>query len=292
MTYFMGTPRFVLSRWPLRPGRGYVGAGAVPSTPPIMPVGFVRACQHGRVQVRWVWAFVDMPEQGFGERLDFWRGVTRTTLSPWRGDHDQFVTLVPESGDAWLKAQRVGGTGGVHVDLDVDVPLDRARQRAVGLGATVVNELDDVVVCRSPGGFGFCLTRWDRQESTAGQVRAGQDNLLDQVCLDIPSQRYGVEMKFWSALTGWSVEPGDVVDEFERLSWRAELPVRFLLQRLDDSDGRVRAHLDFAAVDRADEVARQVAMGATRVRDGRGWTVLRDPGGMEYCVTDRHPRAQ
>lgn len=256
------------------------------------------ASDDGPVTVRWVWAFVDLPAPGFEDGLAFWAAVARSTPSPRRGEHDQFTTLQPERGGAWVKVQRVGGAGGVHVDLDVDVPLPLARDQAVSLGACVVAELDDVVVCRSPGGLVFCLTRWEAEQTTRGQVR-DEDSLVDQVCLDVPAAAWDVEVAFWSALTGWertgrgcgcSGDDGsDAESEFGRLAWPEGLPVRFLLQHLDDQDGPVRAHLDLAAADREREVDRHVGLGATRAQDGRGWTVMSDPVGTVYCVTDRHP---
>ena len=239
--------------------------------------------------VRWVWAFLDRGQDGFERAVDFWAAVTRSTPSAPRGERGQFLTLLPSEGAPWVKVQRVGGPGGTHVDLDVDVPLPQARDHAVSLGAEVVDELDDVVVCRSPGGHLFCLTRWDDAETGAGQVRDGAASLLDQVCLDIPAGAWDTEVAFWAALTGWDRDDEDEHDEFERLAWPEGVPVRFLLQRLDDPDGPVRAHVDLSAADRESEIARHVDLGATRLEDGRGWTVLRDPVGVVYCVTDRHP---
>jgi hypothetical protein len=246
------------------------------------------------VRVRWVWVFLDLPEAGSEVAVEFWRAVTRTTVSAWRGDHGQFSTLLPAQGDAWVKVQRVGGGGGIHVDLDVDVPLEDARDLARSLGAAILDEvLDDdgaleVVVCSSPGGFEFCLTRWLPRETSRGQVRIGQESLLDQVCLDIPSDRYAAEVAFWSALTRWGVQAVDS-PEFERLEWPRELPVRFLLQRLEEPSGPVRAHVDLACADVPAEVARHVRLGATEIGPGDGWVVLRDPNGREYCCTARDP---
>jgi hypothetical protein len=238
-----------------------------------------------------VWAFLDLAEIGFEETTEFWRQVTRTEVSAWRGDYREFATLLPGAGDPWVKVQRVGGSGGVHVDLDVDVPLADAAARATSLGGRIVGEFDGLVVCRSPGGFVFCLTPWSATRTGAGQVRAGAASLLDQVCLDIPTRAYAAEVAFWSGLTGWAVEPVTPEQHFVRLAWPAGLPVRFLLQRLDEQEGAVRAHVDLAARDRAAEVARHVALGAQEEGPGRGWTVLRDPSGQRYCVTDRDPEA-
>ena len=241
-----------------------------------------------------MWAFLDLPEEGFERGVEFWRAVTRTELSPWRGDRGEFATLLPAQGDPWVKVQRVGGSGGVHLDLDVDVPLEVARDHAASLGATVLDEVPDedgalgVVVCGSPGGFVFCLTRWRAEQTARGQVREGATSLLDQVCLDIPSSLYAGELAFWSALTGWKVH-GDDLGEFRRIDGTAGTPVRFLLQRLGEQDGTVRAHVDLACADVPHEVARHVALGAAEVGPGEGWVVMADPVGLAYCCTSRHP---
>jgi hypothetical protein len=242
------------------------------------------------VSVRWVWLFLDLPERDFETTLAFWQGAARSGLSAWRGQYREFATLLPADGDPWLKVQRVGGDGGIHLDLDVDEPLPRAAERAVGLGGAVVGEFGDVVVCRSPGGFVFCLTPWSPEHGTRGQSRTGAESLVDQVCLDIPSDGYAAELAFWSQLTGWQVDDPDPDDEFARLAWADGIPVRFLLQRLDEEEGPVRGHVDLSAVDRAAEVERHVGLGASTEGDGRGWTVMRAPAGHRYCVTDRDPR--
>lgn len=241
-----------------------------------------------------MWAFLDLPEQGFDTGLEYWRAVTGTTLSAWRGEHQQFVTLLPAQGDPWLKVQRVGGMGGVHVDLDVQGPLEDARDEAHRLGAEVLAEVADddgvlaVVVCRSPGGFGFCLTRWQPHESATGQVRVGAPSLLDQVCLDVPAAAYAGELSFWAALTGWGVRQGGR-PEFASLERPTGMPVRLLFQRLGTGTGTVTGHVDFACADRSAQVARHLARGAAVEAVGAHWTVLVDPGGRRYCLTDRDP---
>lgn len=242
--------------------------------------------------MRWVWLFLDLPEQQFDAAVSFWRQVTRSELSPWRGEYREFATLLPAEGDPWLKVQRVGGEGGIHLDLGVDEPLAEAAARAVALGGAVVGDLGDVVVCRSPGGFVFCLTPWSPECAARGQVRSGAESLVDQACLDIPSQRYAAELAFWSQLTGWPVDDPDTEDEFARLAWAPGMPVRFLLQRLDEEDGVVRGHVDLSAVERSTEVERHRGLGAMVEGEGRGWTVMRGPAGHRYCVTDRDPRSR
>ena len=251
------------------------------------------------MRIRWVWAFLDLPEQDFEEAVEFWRAVTRTSVSSWRGDRGQFATLLPDRGDAWVKVQRVGGVGGIHLDLEVEGLLSDAGADAVSRGAVVLDEVLDgdgaleVVVCRSPGGFVFCLTSSQPQETSpgparAGQVRTGQPSVLDQVCLDIPHDRYAVEVEFWSELTGWAVREVDS-PEFERLEVPRAMPVRFLLQRLDEPSGPVRAHVDLACADVRAECDRHLALGAQEAGPRDGWVVLRDPTGHEYCCTGRDP---
>jgi predicted enzyme related to lactoylglutathione lyase len=53
-----------------------------------------------------------------------------------------------------------------------------------------------------------------------------------------------------------------------------------------------RVHLDFNSDDPESEVARVIALGATRVHDkaeyGMQWTTLTDPEGNEFCIGSPH----
>ena len=49
---------------------------------------------------------------------------------------------------------------------------------------------------------------------------------------------------------------------------------------------RNRIHFDIEAEDRAAEVARLLSLGATRMRETEGYTVLRDPEGNQFCVVN------
>ena len=93
------------------------------------------------VAMRWLTAFLDFPADSFDAGVAFWRSVTGYGLSPSRGEDGQFATLLPPSGDAYLRVQRVvSGAGGCHLDLHIDVTvtsLDSAAARAVELGAVV-----------------------------------------------------------------------------------------------------------------------------------------------------------
>ena len=242
------------------------------------------------MKVAWTWAFLDLPEEGFQESVEWWRGVTRTTVSPWRGERSEFATLLPDRGDPWLKVQRVGDAGGVHLDLDVAGPLSAARDEAVALGAVVVTHLDDVVVCRSPGGQAFCLCPAGREGGPTHQERTGQPDLLDQACLDVPADLYPAELSFWSRLTGWPAQSAGP-DESGLLPLRRGegMPLRLLTQRLDEPAGSVRAHVDLACVDRGEQVRLHEARGARVESVHEGWTVMVAPDGRRYCLTEREP---
>lgn len=241
----------------------------------------------GPAEVRWVWAFLDTPRADAERSWAFWSAVTGSTVHDRRGEHAEFATLAPARGAAWVKLQAVGaGTGGVHVDLDVD-DVHGWAARAERLGAVRVGALGDTVVAlRSPGGFVHCLTTWG---GAAGQDRRGMTSILDQVCLDVPRAAWPAETIYWSSLTGWALagsdEPG-----FAALHRPWHVPVRLLLQRLDEVDGPVRAHVDLACADRGSDTARHVAAGARIVAVRPFWTVLVDPVGRVYCLTDRNPQ--
>lgn len=234
--------------------------------------------------LRWTWVFLDLPEAVAPVAEPFWAAATSSVLSERRGGRGQFATLLPTSGAApWVKVQRVGGPGGVHLDLDSpDRPA--ALASALDAGATHTGTVDGVEVMASPGGLAFCLTlddpprRWVRDGTTT----------LDQVCLDVPADRWEREVAFWTALTGWEAQPGRT-PEFTRLLPPAGRPLRLLLQRLGSQARAVTAHPDFACADRTADVARHVALGAEVVAGHGGWTVLRAPGGQVYCLTGRDP---
>ena len=55
------------------------------------------------MNVSWVTVFIDLPAGEHQRASEFWAAVTRSTLSPVRGEHGEFATLIPASGDAYLR---------------------------------------------------------------------------------------------------------------------------------------------------------------------------------------------
>ncbi|WP_041259076.1 VOC family protein [Pseudofrankia inefficax] len=216
----------------------------------------------------WLTAFLDFPAADFEHGVAFWQAVTATTLSPARGADGEFATLVPGAGDAFLRVQRLAdGSARIHLDVH------RAGQ--------------EFRIRTSPGGFTFC------EVSEGESIRpepvvwpGGHTSLVDQICLDIPADRYDEECAFWADLTGWEKRNG-IRPEFRYLDRPSGIPLRLLLQRLDEPTGEVRAHLDLETTDRAAETRRHVDLGATVVAHRSRWTAMRDPVGLAYCITDQ-----
>jgi hypothetical protein len=248
------------------------------------------------VRFRWVTLFLDFPADAFEPGVAFWREVTGSGVSPPRGADGEFATLLPATGDACLRVQRVRtGPGGCHLDLHVDVetgPLSAAAERASELGATVRHAEDGLVVADSPGGFPFCLVEWDGESVVPEPARfAGTASRADQLCLDVPAAGFDRECSFWAALTDGSPRAGGR-PEFRVLPRPADIGVRLLVQRRDHAapGDRVTGHVDFACADRRRLAIAHTAAGARVLATFPHWIVLADPTGRPYCLTGREPR--
>lgn len=242
----------------------------------------------------WLTIYVDLAPEDHEEGLAFWRAVTGYDLSEPRGDHGEFLSLVPPRGDEHLKVQRLGeGPSRLHLDVHVH-DIDAAVAHATSLGARLVSRTGYAVMT-SPGGFPFCFVRQavsSRQTPPAAWA-GGHHSRVDQLCLDIAPEAYDTECRFWAELTGWPVEP-TVDTEFRRLRTPAELTVRILLQRLQEPNGpdrpAVRGHIDIATDDMAAETARLEGLGSSVIGVFDWWTALDAPGGVPVCATRRDPR--
>ncbi|MFE6621812.1 VOC family protein [Streptomyces sp. NPDC057740] len=239
------------------------------------------------MSIRWTYAFVDRPAASFSRAHAFWTAVTDTQLSEFRGERDEFVTLLPGGGaDACVKVQGVdSGAGGAHLDFAVD-DVPEFVESALRRGAGIAVEHEGWAVLRSPAGQLFCAVPWHGESVRPPVVRGSR---LDQVCLDVPPSLYEDEVAFWSdLLADWTSAPGSR-PEFHVLRPPNGLPVRILLQRLGE-ERPVSAHLDLACADIAATRARHEELGASLVAPGAHWTVMRDPTGGTYCLTGRDPK--
>ncbi len=229
----------------------------------------------------WVHVFIDVPRELWSRAVAFWSAAAAGVPSASWGDEAQYLTIVPPEGDGWVHLQSIDGPPRVHVDVD-SVDRDAAQQHSLEIGARTEWVRDEAIAMRSPGGLVFCHSSGRPRE----MVRSDPDRVLDQVCIDIPEPVWDTEVEFWRRLTGRELESGRRA-EFAFLGTEGE--VRLLLQRLEESDGPVRAHLDFAVADRAAETIRHEELGAEVVEVFDWWTVMHAPGGHVYCLTERDP---
>jgi hypothetical protein len=95
---------------------------------------------------------------------------------------------------------------------------------------------------------------------------------------------------FWSEVLGRPVAP-DANVHFALLpppDDRSGVPTMLFIQVPEERIAKNRVHLDLVADDRAAEVERVLALGATWVHDkaefGIVWTTLQDPEGNELCI--------
>ncbi|NHA00388.1 VOC family protein [Nocardioides sp. W3-2-3] len=238
----------------------------------------------------WVSAFLDSAPEHHQEGVGFWQAATGYAVSAPRGDGAEFATLVPPDGDDFLRVQRLRqGPDRVHLDLHVTDPR-AAADAAVVAGAV---ELVDrgYVVLASPGGLVFCFVDHPATHRPAATTHAdGSASRVRQVAIDVPRAAYDVEWRFWAALTGWEHRVSTISEAFRVFDAPEGQPLGLLLQRLGEDDGPVRAHLDWGTTDRAAETERHLALGARVLAVHSHWTVLSDPVGRTYCLTDGDPR--
>ena len=100
--------------------------------------------------------------------------------------------------------------------------------------------------------------------------------------------------QFWATVTGWSLGPDDKPEDDEVAVVGPDpdtVPILLFIRVPESNTVKNRVHLDLgpAATPRDEEVERLIAAGATRVADhiwpdGRGWVVLADPEGNEFCI--------
>jgi hypothetical protein len=166
----------------------------------------------------------------------------------------------------------------LHLHLTSASPEDQHRSVATALSLggrhLDVGQLpeEDHVVLEDPEGNEFCVI------GPGNDFLAGCGYLGEVSCEG--SREVGL---FWSEVLGWPL----VWDQDEetavqspaggtKLSWGGR-PV-------PPEQARSRQRFDLAAADLPGEVARLVALGATRLGDREGGVELADVGGNEFCV--------
>lgn len=240
--------------------------------------------------IEWITAFVDRASDGFDAAASFWCSASGSSLSPWRGENDEFATLLPLDGaDSHLRIQRlVDGSPGSHIDLHA-ADIGASVEVCLASGANVLAEHGGFTVLESPGGLPFCVVAHnDERNRERPVIGATSTTLIDQVSIDTDPDVFDAEVRFWSAVTGWPTV-GARSAEFTPLDRPATMPLRIMLQRRDTTSGPASCHLDIACDDRSAAVEDHRRLGATVVSTNRYWTVMTDPVAVAYCLTDRLP---
>ena len=238
----------------------------------------------------WLHAVIDVPAHEHAAAAQFWERVLGWPLGPpWEG-HPELSSFEPPEGAAYVHLQRTDGPRRVHVDVEVDDP-DAAERRAVELGAERVAHHDRWRTLRSPGGLLFCLLRAGEADAPEAVTwPEGHRSRMVQVCIDAPQGVHDREVEFWRTLLGGRFVESQAREFAGKWHDDAGSPLQLLFQRLDEEEGPVRAHLDHGTDDLSAEVRRVLALGATDVGAGHGgWHVLKDDGGMTFCVTANPP---
>lgn len=105
---------------------------------------------------------------------------------------------------------------------------------------------------------------------------------IQNVQIDVPSERYDETVAFWGAAL--SASPPPVADPaFTHLA-APTAQVGVHLQRLRSAGDQAGIHLDLVADDVPTEVARLEGLGATWLRRWETVEVLADPAGLPFCV--------
>ena len=107
----------------------------------------------------------------------------------------------------------------------------------------------------------------------------------------IDCAEHGAVVDFWQAALEY--ERHDVNEQYVGLAPREKEPGRppMLFQKVPEPKvGKNRVHLDLHTESRAAEIKRLVGLGAAVLREGElgalHWTVMADPEGNEFCVSD------
>ena len=102
------------------------------------------------------------------------------------------------------------------------------------------------------------------------------------VLIDHPAEAWEQGLSFWAGVQG--VVPGGEDSGMPEYRSLGRIGSVALESQRTGAGTPPRVHLDIETDDVAAEVARVVALGARVEEERDGYTILRDPGGMVFCV--------
>jgi len=134
--------------------------------------------------------------------------------------------------------------------------------------------------------------------STYERPYARSQMSLEIQCIDVDADDPSTLATFWQEALGWrrthDTDREVVLEPPAGSPQDGVAPDLLFLKVPEGKTGKNRLHLDLRPDDQEAELARLEALGATRVDVGqgeRGWVVLADPEGNEFCLLPPLPPA-
>ncbi len=127
-----------------------------------------------------------------------------------------------------------------------------------------------------------------RRQHPVARGAGGPKTLVDQIAIDCDPDPFDDEVHFWASVTGWAPLAARA-PEFVPLDRPSDMPLRIMLQRRSRASGVTSCHFDLACEDVPATVEAHEALGGSRVSASTFWTVMADPSGTHYCLTQRQP---
>ena len=240
--------------------------------------------------VRWLTAFLDVPDQRFRAGADFWLEVTAATLSPTHSTHDEFATLVPADGDAYLRVQRVADPhGGCHLDLHVDDRPATARHAEV-LGAVRRDGAGRRGRHAFAGGAGRSAS-WTTPASRSWPARAPRStasrSIVDDALRGHPARRLRARDHVLGRphrLGAPGCRLSRALLDLASAGGHAAATPPATSPRGGARSSPAGAHLDLATTDPEALAAAHGRRGARVHRRHDRWITMTDPSGLSYCL--------
>jgi predicted enzyme related to lactoylglutathione lyase len=102
------------------------------------------------------------------------------------------------------------------------------------------------------------------------------------VLIDHPEEDWEAALAFWAGVQGVApISEDGAMPEYRSLGTVGSLALE---SQRTGAGTPPRVHLDIETDDVPAEVARVLALGATVLEERKGYTILRDPAGMLFCV--------
>jgi hypothetical protein len=106
-------------------------------------------------------------------------------------------------------------------------------------------------------------------------------SVIHKVVIDVAEPAHDAALAFWQGAVGQDLPQYTRFPEYHGAMLDGQR-IGLLVQRIGGGPSRI--HIDIHASDVAAEVARLEQLGAERVDEREYWTVMRDPGGLLFCV--------